>query len=35
LTHAGQTHSNILADLPGTGLFHIRPEVLEHYRSWP
>lgn len=31
-THAGQTHSNIIADLPGTGLFRIRPEILERYR---
>lgn len=30
-THAGQTHSNIIADLPGTGLFRIRPEILRRY----
>jgi hypothetical protein len=32
-THAGQTHSNIIADLPGTGFFRIRPEILERYRK--
>ena len=32
-THAGQTHSNIIADLPGTGVFRIRPEILERYRK--
>jgi len=32
-THAGQTHSNIVTDLPGTGLFRIRPEILERYRK--
>lgn len=31
-THAGQTHSNIIADLPGTGYFRIRPDILERYR---
>jgi hypothetical protein len=31
-THAGATHSNIIADLPGTGLFRIRPDILERYR---
>jgi hypothetical protein len=31
-THAGQTHSNIIADLPGCGVLRIRPEVLERYR---
>ncbi len=32
-SHAGQTHSNIVADLPGTGIFRIRPEILERYRK--
>ncbi len=31
-THAGQTLSNIIADLPGVGLFRIRPDVLDRYR---
>lgn len=32
-SHAGQTHSNIIADLPGTGHLRIRPEILERYRK--
>ncbi len=32
-THAGQTHSNIIADLQGTGIFRIRTEILERYRK--
>ncbi|NVO58205.1 M20/M25/M40 family metallo-hydrolase [Rhodobacteraceae bacterium B1Z28] len=31
-THAGQVHSNIIADLPGVGRFRIRREILERYR---
>ena len=31
--YAGETHSNIVADLPGTGHFRIRPDVLERYRN--
>lgn len=31
-THAGETHSNIIADLPGVGRFRIRPDILERYR---
>jgi hypothetical protein len=30
--HAGQTHSNIIADLPGRGLLRIKPEILDRYR---
>ena len=30
---AGETHSNIVADLPGTGIVRIRPQVLERYRK--
>lgn len=30
-SHAGQTHSNIIADLPGTGIFRIRPDILKRY----
>ncbi len=30
-THAGKTHSNIIADLPGTGSFRIRPDILARY----
>lgn len=29
--HAGATHSNIIADLPGLGRLRIRPEILERY----
>jgi hypothetical protein len=32
-THAGQTHSNIIADLPGRGVFQIRPEIWRRYRE--
>ncbi len=32
-THAGATHSNIIADLPGTGHARIRPEVMKRYRK--
>ncbi len=32
-THAGQVHSNIIADLPGVGRFRIRHEILERYRK--
>lgn len=31
-THAGATHSNIIADLPGQGHLRIRPEILKRYR---
>ena len=31
--YAGETHSNIVADLPGTGVSRIRPQVLERYRE--
>lgn len=31
-THAGQVHSNIIADLPGVGWFRIRRGILERYR---
>ncbi len=31
-THAGQVHSNIIADLPGVGQFRIKHEILERYR---
>ncbi len=31
-THAGATHSNIIADLPGLGRFRIKPAILERYR---
>ena len=30
---AGETHSNIVADLPGTGIIRIRPQILERYRK--
>ncbi|MER9064741.1 M20/M25/M40 family metallo-hydrolase [Mesorhizobium sp. M0698] len=30
-THAGQTHSNIIADLPGAGVLRVKPEILECY----
>ena len=30
--HAGETHSNIIADLPGVGRFRIRPDILDRYR---
>ena len=29
--HAGATHSNIIADLPGLGRLRIRPEILNRY----
>jgi hypothetical protein len=32
-THAGRTHSNIIADLPGTGHTRIRPDILARYRE--
>ncbi len=32
-THAGQVHSNIIADLPGVGRFRIRPDILKRYRK--
>lgn len=32
-THAGRTHSNIIADLPGRGHLRIRPDILERYRE--
>jgi hypothetical protein len=31
-THAGQTHSNIIADLPGTGRYLIRRDWLDRWR---
>jgi len=31
-THAGATHSSIVADLPGAGRLRIRPDILEKYR---
>jgi hypothetical protein len=31
--HAGSTHSNIIADLPGRGVFRIKAEILEKYRK--
>ncbi len=31
--HAGQTHSNIIADLPGTGRYFIRPDWLNRWRE--
>lgn len=31
--YAGKTHSNIIADLPGTGISRIQPQVLERYRK--
>ena len=30
-THAGRTHSNIIADLPGAGYFRIRPPLFKRY----
>jgi hypothetical protein len=30
--HAGQTHSNIIADLPGTGRFRLYPDFLNKWR---
>ena len=33
-TYAGQTHSNIIADLPGSGVFRVRPGVLERFREF-
>ncbi|GJM30578.1 MAG: hypothetical protein DHS20C17_32130 [Cyclobacteriaceae bacterium] len=32
-THAGQTHSNIIADLPGNGILRIKAHILEKYRK--
>lgn len=32
-THAGVTHSNIIADLPGKGRFSIKAEILYKYRK--
>lgn len=32
-THAGATHSNIIADLPGLGRFRIKPTIMERYRK--
>ncbi|UVC19418.1 M28 family metallopeptidase [Mesorhizobium onobrychidis] len=32
-THAGATHSNIIADLPGLGRLRIKPHILEKYRE--
>ncbi|MDO8881379.1 MAG: M20/M25/M40 family metallo-hydrolase [Pseudotabrizicola sp.] len=32
-THAGATHSNIIADLPGQGKLRIKPHILEKYRE--
>lgn len=29
--HAGATHSNIIADLPGLGRLRIKPEILDRY----
>ncbi len=29
--HAGATHSNIIADLPGLGRLRIRPDILDRY----
>lgn len=40
-THGGQTLHNVIADLPGTGFLHIRPEICEIIRDllikrpWP
>ena len=30
-THAGKVHSNIIADLPGTGVLRIRPDIFERF----
>lgn len=30
--HAGQTHSNIIADLPGTGRYLIKPALVDKWR---
>lgn len=30
--HNGVVHSNVIADLPGTGAFRIRPEILDRLR---
>ena len=32
-THAGQTHSNIVADLPGRGIWRLPRPVLDRYRK--
>jgi len=32
-THAGQTHSNIIADLPGSGRLQIRADVVARYQE--
>ncbi len=32
-SHAGNTHSNIIADLPGTGYLRLKPWVLEKVRK--
>ncbi len=32
-THAGATHSNIIADLPGLGRVRIKPDILDRYRK--
>lgn len=32
-THNGQTHSNIIADLPGRGIFKLARPILERYRK--
>jgi hypothetical protein len=32
-THAGATHSNIIADLPGLGTIRIKPKVLKQVRK--
>jgi hypothetical protein len=32
-THAGATHSNIIADLPGSGHARIRPQILKQFRD--
>jgi hypothetical protein len=40
-TYGGQTLSNVIADLPGAGLFQLSPHILEHIRHillkypWP
>lgn len=31
--HAGATHSNIIADLPGAGRLRIRPEIIDRLRK--
>ena len=32
-THAGMTLNNVIADLPGTGIFKLRPDILERVRQ--